>query len=202
MLSKNMRYIRSYPANEALQNSGLPEKAKSAFDQIASGSSNSIANRFALFDPAGIYFLMTHFLKLNASEVGLVLKAAIEKAKGHDGKFSEDDERKLHLIVAPVLDRSVELADAGKFIEAVEPVLVILTIIENEMDHVEDEGFNFQMLVEDCFNILKKIAEYNYNTDIAHQLKKLCFEYNNQRDEALSFYDDEWAEVSDQLSRL
>lgn len=37
-------------------------------------------------------------------------------------------------------------------------MLIIFTTIENEMDHVADEGFTFQLLVEDCFEVLKIFA--------------------------------------------
>jgi hypothetical protein len=202
MPSEKMRYMKSYPANEALRNTGLPEKAKTAFARIGPEKFNAIAKRFTDFDPANIYFVITHFVKLNAAELRLVLEAAIEMAKDSDDIISEDDERKLWSMIAPVLERSIELAEAGNFIDAVEAILVIFTIIENEMDHVEDEGWDLQMLLEDCFKTLKKIAEYDYDNGIARKLKKLCFEYNKQRDQDLSFYDDEWAEASDALCRL
>jgi hypothetical protein len=162
----------------------------------------SIVNRFTEFDSANEYFVITHLLELHAAEMRLVVEAAIEKTKGRADIISEVDERKLRSMVVPLLERSIKLAETGKFIDAVEPVLVIFTIIENEMDHVKDEGFELQLLVGDCFETLKKIADYDYGTEIARQFKKLCFEYNKQRDEELSFYDDEWAEVSDALCRL
>jgi hypothetical protein len=49
---------------------------------------------------------------------------------------------------------------------------------------------------------LKKIAKYDYEDEITRQMKKLFQEYNKQRDQDLSFYDDEWAEASDALCRL
>jgi hypothetical protein len=123
MPSEKMRYLKSYPANEALRNTGLLEKAKTAFAGIGPEKFNAIAKRFTDFDPANIYFVITHFVKLSAAELRLVLEAAIEMAKDSDDIISEDDERKLWSMIEPVLERSVELAEAGNFIDAVEAIL-------------------------------------------------------------------------------
>jgi hypothetical protein len=202
MPSEKMRYFKDYQANSALRESGLPEKAKVTFAAISYPGLDAIVNRFADFDNASEYFIITHFLELTAPEVRLVLNSAIERLKGRNDIISQDDEHKLRLLIAPVLERSIRLAEAGKFIDGVEQVLVIFTIIENEMDHVVDEGFTFQLLIEDCFGTLKTIANFDYGMEITCQLKKLCFDYNKQRDEALSLYDDEWAEVCDALCRV
>jgi hypothetical protein len=43
MPSEKMRHLKSYPANEALRNTGLPEKARTAFARIGPETFNAIA---------------------------------------------------------------------------------------------------------------------------------------------------------------
>ena len=93
MPSEKRRYMKSFPANEALRNSSLPEKARTAFARMRPESFNSFADSFTNFDSANIYFLITNFVKLNAAEMRLVL----EMAKDSDDIIREDVENKLWL---------------------------------------------------------------------------------------------------------
>jgi len=74
-----MRYFRNYPAIVALRNTGLPDKAKAAYAATGPHEFQTV-NRFSHFDRVSEFFIITHYLELNAAEVRLVLEAALEKA--------------------------------------------------------------------------------------------------------------------------
>jgi hypothetical protein len=202
MPSEKMRYRWDYPANDALNQSGLPQKARA----LLAGSSPVVLEPFAGslldIDDANIYLLISHCLELNAGEVQLLVEAAIEQAKGREEILMEHDQHVLWRMIVPILARSQHLAEAHRYLEAVEPILVIFVLMEKEVTHVADEGFTLQLLLEDCFTTLHAIAAHTYDSATVQAMKALCRRYNLQRDEDDSYFEDEWNDASDALCRL
>ncbi|MEP7374570.1 MAG: hypothetical protein ABI675_14345 [Chitinophagaceae bacterium] len=138
-------------------------------------------------------------MPLSKKEMEVMLHSVIDAEADGDDIISADAEMAVEKITAALMENAAELIQKGETIQAAMIGSVIITVIESRMERVYDEGWTFQCIVKDAFELLKRISEQSYSADIAGKLIATCFQVFESRDEDIKYYDDEWQEVMNAL---
>ncbi len=130
-----------------------------------------------------------------AVEITALLKAFIAEEKKGAVKISEEGELGVEIITNAFLERGKGLIDTGNYLLAAELALAIILAIESELCFVYDEGWTYQVILFECFDLLRKIGELQLSPHIFEKIILTTTELFNNRPEEDRNYDNKWMEV-------
>lgn len=131
-----------------------------------------------------------------------MLHSVIYLESDDDGTIHQDAEDIVQRIAIALMKNAAELLAKGDIEPAAEMTCAIITVIENRMERVYDEGFSFQCIVKDTFELLTRISQLALPKNIAEKVATICIKAFESRDEDNRYNDDEWQKVISALRRL
>jgi len=203
MGSEKSRYILNRSQyQDDIRRSGVRKDLQDRIDSLGEEELREKLLCLIAKDEYNLYLGVAAMLPLNAAIVDMILKAVCEQLTEDTGGYSTLDEERLCQLAYEFIDRSDELIKTGSVLLAAEVLLVTLVNLEPQMEFTEDEGWDLQVVIEECFKSLDFIGEGKYDPCTREGLKQLVDRYRKQVDPANSNYNEEWQLVVEKVGKL
>ena len=141
------------------------------------------------------YQMVARFVPMQREEMINLLQAKISEEKNGESIINEDGGNAVQKTTIAFHEKAEELLKTGSFLEAAEIAFVIVIVVEPELCNVYDEGWTYQMIVSDAFQLLEKIGGLSFNPDISEALSQKTTQLYNSRPEQDRYCDDQWEQL-------
>jgi|GEM_PF-4071140 len=138
---------------------------------------------------------------LTKKEMGILLNSVIDAEAGDDDIINPEGEMAVEQITSAMIENAAELIQKNELIQAALIGCVIISVIESRMGKVYDEGWTFQGIIKDGFELLHRISRQTITNDMREELVAECTVAFNSRDDDNRYYDNEWKEVINALTK-
>jgi hypothetical protein len=203
MPSEKSRYfLNKSPHQDEVRSSGVRNTLQNKIDTLTEAELREQLLRLIAKDEYNLYLGIAAMLPLDALTVDMLLKAVCEQFTQNTGGYTSLDEERLCNLAYELIDRSDHLVKTGSVLPAAETLMVILVNLEPQMEFVEDEGWDLQRVIEECFKSLDFIGDGEYDSSTCKGLKELTDRYKWLWEAGLSLYDKEWKQLSDRFEKM
>jgi hypothetical protein len=187
--SEKMRYYRHTQPIFPLED--YTAKLEKAFENQTEGFLTHLGDLIRR-ERSVSYQIVARFVPMQREEMVNLLQAKISEEKNGESIISEDGEDAVQKITIAFHEKAGELIKTGAFLEAAEIAFVIVIVVEPELCNVYDEGWTYQMIVADAFQLLEKIGGSPLNPDISETLSQKTTQIYNSRPEQGRYCDSLW----------
>ncbi len=147
------------------------------------------------------YQMVARFVPMQREEMINLLKAYISEEKNGDSTISEEGENAIQRVTMALNEKAGELIKARSFLEAAEIAFAILFVIEPELCNVYDEGWTYQMVVSDAFQLLEQIGGFPMNSTIFETLRQRAIQIYESRQKQDCYCDHQWEPLISKLKK-
>lgn len=197
--SEKMRYFRNAAPSFPLAD--YTAKLEKVIEQQPEGFFSYLGDLIHR-DRSISYQMVARFVPMQREEMVNLLQAYISEEKNGDSTISEDGENAVQKVTIAFHEKAGELIKTGSFLEAAEIAFAILLVVEPELCNVYDEGWTYQMLVSDAFQLLEQIGGLPLNPKIFETLSQRANQIYESRQEQDRYCDHQWEQLISHFKKV
>lgn len=192
--SERLRYLRNADSSFPLEN--YTAQLKTIIETQPESFMYNFLEELIQRDRSFAYEMIARFVPMETTdEILTFLQAYITEEKKGDDYINEDGEDAVAKIAESFLEKGRELINKDNYLTAAEIAFAIILAIEPELCMVDDEGWTYQYIIIQSFELLNEIGKKPLSSDVFDLLLQKATKHFNSIREDDRYVDDKWKEL-------